>query len=119
MRLLMRGNFCGGGHETPKAGQAGPRSFGDRAGLYGNKRVKNIIALGAFLAVGLALAIYGGVRVEHALASGGWPTVEGSVISSTTDSVSGRRGAANYEAKVSYRYEVEGKQYFNDVISFR
>ncbi len=64
-----------------------------------------------FFLAGVALLIYGIGLVRDARACAGWPTVQGRVLSSEAQMVSRQKDKSTYAPNVSYRYEVDGKEY--------
>jgi len=78
-----------------------------------------------FVVAGIAVSIWGWNEMESAKASMGWPTTEGTVISSevekhrsTTGTGSKRRTSTTYEAEVLYEYAANGTTYSSTRVSF-
>jgi len=69
--------------------------------------------------VGAYFAYLGAVDWYRGVRSDAWPTAGGSVLQSEVQRVSGRgRIKSGYKAHVLYRYEVDGRSYIGDVVSF-
>ena len=69
--------------------------------------------------VGAYFAYLGAVDWYRGVRSDAWPTAGGRVLQSEIQRVSGRgRIASGYKAHVLYRYEVDGRSYIGDVVSF-
>ena len=69
--------------------------------------------------VGAYVAYLGGADLYTGVRSDRWPTAGGTVLESEFIRVPGRgRVASSYKAHVSYRYEVGGRSYVSDRISF-
>jgi hypothetical protein len=74
-----------------------------------------------FGAIGL-LSIFGGIRlISHGLRSYRWPTTFGIVKSSEVErhSTSGPNKATSFAPKVVYQYNVQGKKFESDHLSYK
>ena len=78
-----------------------------------------------FVALGIAISVWGAVLLTRAKASVSWPSVEGKIIAASvktqTATPSGGRTRATsrtYKANVSYEYSVGGTRYSSDKVSF-
>lgn len=69
------------------------------------------------LLFGGGLAFSGGRMIYRTRASTAWPTTEGSVVSSTVETLRSKR-SVSFHPEVRYRYEVNGQSYTSDTISF-
>ncbi|MDP3441963.1 MAG: DUF3592 domain-containing protein [Ignavibacteria bacterium] len=82
---------------------------------------KSVILLLVSLFCSFFIAI-GAYNLYRGFQSGCWPTVKGVVLN---NEVSGHRSSGNkgskttYQASVDYKYEVGGKKYFNNTISYK
>lgn len=82
-------------------------------------RYKIVFVFIAFAALGLFLAYRGGIDLYRTFSCGNWPSVGGKVISSEIRKLHKfRRENQTYRAEVRYRYEVDGRNYQCDKISF-
>ena len=64
-----------------------------------------------FFLSGVALLFYGVGLVRDARACARWPTVQGRVLSAEAQVVNRQKDKSTYAPNVSYRYEVDGKEY--------
>jgi len=64
-----------------------------------------------FFLAGAALVFYGVGLVRDARACANWPTVQGRVLSAEAQVVSRQKDKSTYAPNVSYRYEVDSKDY--------
>ena len=64
-----------------------------------------------FIAVGIALLIYGIGLVRDARACGSWPSVDGRIVTSEPQVVSRQKDQRTYAPNVSYAYTVAGQNY--------
>jgi len=67
------------------------------------------------LALGIVLVLMGLLRIKKALAMDDWVVVSGKTLSSELRTSWGvaEAGGTQYEPKIEYEYEVEGKMYFS------
>ena len=76
----------------------------------------------AMFAAGIFFVLWGGYEIKAGYASKKWPSVEGKITSSYVQkqmrSVKDSSKKPTYYAKVRYQYEVSGKIYTGDRISF-
>ncbi|MCE9666552.1 DUF3592 domain-containing protein [Myxococcus stipitatus] len=72
---------------------------------------------GLMLLFGAMLAFGGGRMLYRAHASQRWPTTEGTVVSSTVETMHSRRNT-RFHPEVRYTYAVSGHPYTADTISF-
>lgn len=73
--------------------------------------------------IGIGFAIWGAIVVMEARSAANWPTVEGTIISSTLEhrvnTTSSGKGKWYYEARVKYGYSVDGVGYESKRVSFK
>jgi hypothetical protein len=68
----------------------------------------------AVVILGLLALIFGGVGVGISVPSfraRGWPTVQGTILSSTIHTQRGSKGGSTYACRVSYTFQVNGARY--------
>ncbi|MEM1191972.1 MAG: DUF3592 domain-containing protein [Pseudomonadota bacterium] len=73
--------------------------------------------VGIFLLIGFAMLGYAGVSWTRGYAAKSWPTTQGEIIASTLH-IDRDSDGDTYTAKVRYQYEVDGRRYESDRISF-
>jgi len=82
-------------------------------------RIENVrVPPPVILAIGLLVLAWGAHNLIQAGASRNWPSVQGTVVRSSVTSTSSRTSSSEYTPKVEYNYEVDGKEYRNNRISF-
>jgi hypothetical protein len=72
-----------------------------------------------FMIAGGVVCLWGLWEAFQAHRSASWPSVAGTVVSSTVaagTSGTGKSRSTTYKAKVTYRYQVDGAAYENDVL---
>ncbi|MBJ6763043.1 DUF3592 domain-containing protein [Myxococcaceae bacterium JPH2] len=69
------------------------------------------------LVFGAGLAFSGGRMVYRSQVSPGWPTVEGTVTSSTVETLRSKR-SVSFHPEVRYRYAVGSEVFTSDTLSF-
>ncbi len=72
---------------------------------------------GIFIAVGLALILFGLQRAERAHASSRWPKADGIIRLSAVRRSTNKNGIS-YQANLEYTYTVSGAPYSGDRVSF-
>lgn len=81
-----------------------------------------IVAL-AMLIAGVVVSVVGGMNLKNGLASSSWPQARGTVTSSSVSREEKldretHRTRVTYQPDVTYRYQVDGRSYASDRISF-
>ena len=70
-----------------------------------------------FLLPGLFVLGFGIQQIYRSISSSSWPTVQGEITDSGVGVTrSGKSNSSNYEARVRYRYTVDGNEYENDTV---
>ncbi|MCY0996746.1 DUF3592 domain-containing protein [Myxococcus sp. MISCRS1] len=75
------------------------------------------LMMGLMLLFGVMLAYGGGRLLYRAHASEQWPTTEGTVVSSSVQTMHDRRNT-RFHPEVRYEYTVGGSHYTSDTVSF-
>ncbi len=71
-----------------------------------------------FAATGLASLTWSSWNVVQALASRQWPAVDGVIVVSDLQRSKGSDGGFMYRPEISYRYEVQGRQFISSRTQF-
>ena len=72
----------------------------------------------SFLAVGLAITSVGLMQFRAARVSPGWPSIEGIVVDAVNLEEYTIDGGYHYKPVVAFKYEVEGREYFSDRLTY-
>lgn len=84
-------------------------------------KVLVIIFASVFILAGIGCLVYAIINVQRAWASRSWPTVQGVVLSAEVKRSQTKHGNTttwSYRAVVRYDFQVDGKPYSGDKISF-
>jgi hypothetical protein len=71
-----------------------------------------------FLAVGLAVALHGFIKLRAARSSPAWSSVDGTIVSSFNSEEYSIEGTYTYKPIVEFLYEVEGREYSSDNLTY-
>jgi hypothetical protein len=72
----------------------------------------------AIVGAGVVLLVFGVYTRVQSLRSRSWPVVTGVITESRLDSRRNRDGQWSHTARIHYRYDVNGKTYNSDTISY-
>ncbi len=70
------------------------------------------------LVIGLGLIAYNGYNIYRSSISGSWPSVKGTVQSSSVKRINRAKKSDRYQVNIVYKYEVEGKSYNGSRVRF-
>ena len=109
---------------SPKALQTKkPKSmFVDSSGSRGTADRGLIFLILGMFAAGVVLMAWGGYEIKGSRESGSWPSVQGTISSSSvskrTSRGSDHRTRTTYYPKVGFQYQVDGRRYTSSRIAF-